>query len=77
MWTGLTTLDVTQINKTADRMYALMAICQALCPSKMDEGISTAMKEKFGDQYAKMVRGGCVSFLSAWCSVADPLPVLQ
>ena len=39
-------------------MYALMAICQALCPSKMDEGISTAMKEKFGDQYAKMVRGG-------------------
>ncbi|KAM0755841.1 eukaryotic translation initiation factor 3 subunit 6 [Meredithblackwellia eburnea MCA 4105] len=47
-----------QINKTADRMYALMAICQALCPSKMDEGISTAMKEKFGEQFAKMLRGG-------------------
>lgn len=39
-------------------MYALMAIAQALCPSKIDEGISTAMKEKFGDQYARMVRGG-------------------
>ncbi|ORY72583.1 RNA polymerase I-associated factor PAF67-domain-containing protein [Leucosporidium creatinivorum] len=47
-----------QINKTADRMYALLAICQALCPTKVDEGISTAMKEKFGDQHAKMVRGG-------------------
>ncbi|GAA5848368.1 hypothetical protein JCM8547_004493 [Rhodosporidiobolus lusitaniae] len=47
-----------QINKTADRMYALLAICQALCPTKVDEGISTAMKDKFGEQYGKMVRGG-------------------
>jgi translation initiation factor 3 subunit L len=47
-----------QINKTADRMYALLAICQALCPTKVDEGISTAMKDKFGDQFSKMVRGG-------------------
>ncbi|KAK4058739.1 hypothetical protein OIO90_000183 [Microbotryomycetes sp. JL221] len=47
-----------QINKTADRMYALLAICQALCPTKVDEGIATAMKEKFGDQYNKMIRGG-------------------
>lgn len=39
-------------------MYSLLAICQALCPTKVDEGISTAMKEKFGDQHAKMVRGG-------------------
>jgi len=47
-----------QINKTADRMYALLAICQSLCPTKVDEGISTAMKEKFGEQFNKMVRGG-------------------
>ncbi|GAA5885348.1 hypothetical protein JCM6882_009582 [Rhodosporidiobolus microsporus] len=47
-----------QINKTADRMYALLAICQALCPTKVDEGIATAMKDKFGEQYGKMVRGG-------------------
>lgn len=47
-----------QINKTADRMYALLAIAQALCPTKVDEGIATAMKDKFGDQYGKMVRGG-------------------
>jgi hypothetical protein len=47
-----------QINKTADRMYALLAICQALCPTKVDEGIATAMKDKFGEQYGKMARGG-------------------
>ncbi|GAA5968112.1 hypothetical protein JCM11641_003735 [Rhodosporidiobolus odoratus] len=47
-----------QINKTADRMYALLAIAQALCPTKVDEGIATAMKDKFGEQYGKMVRGG-------------------
>ncbi|GAA6037176.1 hypothetical protein JCM8097_008772 [Rhodosporidiobolus ruineniae] len=47
-----------QINKTADRMYALLAICQALCPTKVDEGIATAMKDKVGDAYAKLVRGG-------------------
>lgn len=41
-------------------MYALLAICQALCPTKVDEGISTAMKEKFGEQHAKVVRGGLV-----------------
>ena len=55
-----------QINKTADRMYALLAICQALCPTKVDEGLATAMKDKFGDQHAKMVRGG-----------DDSLPVFQ
>lgn len=48
----------SQINKTADRMYALLAICQALCPTKVDEGIATVMKEKFGDQHSKMIRGG-------------------
>ncbi|GAA5827578.1 hypothetical protein JCM3770_005998, partial [Rhodotorula araucariae] len=45
-----------QINKTADRMYALLAICQALCPTKVDEGIATAMKDKFGDAHARLVR---------------------
>lgn len=51
-------LSFLQINKTADKMYSLLAICQALCPTKVDEGIATAMKEKFGDQHAKMIRGG-------------------
>ncbi|SPO39876.1 related to eIF3l - translation initiation factor 3 subunit L [Pseudozyma flocculosa] len=47
-----------QINKTADRMYALLAMCCALCPTRLDENIQTAMREKYGDQYAKMTKGG-------------------
>ncbi|GAA6004551.1 hypothetical protein JCM10207_000930 [Rhodosporidiobolus poonsookiae] len=55
-----------QINKTADRMYALLAIAQALCPTKVDEGIATAMKDKFGEQYGRLTRGG-----------TDALPAFQ
>lgn len=54
-----------QINKTADRMFALLAICQALCPTKVDEGIATGMKDKFGDQHARLVRGGGSSAAAA------------
>ena len=46
-----------QINKTADRMYALLAMCCALCPTRLDENIQTAMREKYGEQYAKMTKG--------------------
>ena len=47
-----------QINKTADRMYALFAICNALSPSRLDDNIANTSKERFGDQFAKMARGG-------------------
>ncbi|PPQ75053.1 hypothetical protein CVT26_012055 [Gymnopilus dilepis] len=47
-----------QINKTADRMYALFAICSALSPSRMDDNIANIAKERYGEQYAKMSRGG-------------------
>ncbi|EMD36536.1 hypothetical protein CERSUDRAFT_106375 [Gelatoporia subvermispora B] len=46
-----------QINKTADRMYALFAICNALSPSRIDENISNIVKERYGEQFAKMSRG--------------------
>ena len=46
-----------QINKTADRMYALFAICSALSPSRVDDNISATVKERYGDQFAKMSRG--------------------
>ncbi|KAK7691455.1 hypothetical protein QCA50_004854 [Cerrena zonata] len=46
-----------QINKTADRMYALFAICNALSPSRLDDNISNIVKERYGDQFAKMSRG--------------------
>ncbi|KZT25590.1 hypothetical protein NEOLEDRAFT_1133589 [Neolentinus lepideus HHB14362 ss-1] len=46
-----------QINKTADRMYALFAVCNALAPSRIDDNILSTVKEKFGEQFTKMQRG--------------------
>lgn len=45
------------INKMADRMYALLAICCSLCPTRLDENVQTAMREKYGEQYSKMTKG--------------------
>jgi len=39
-------------------MYALFAICHALSPSRLDDNIANIAKERYGDQYAKMARGG-------------------
>lgn len=52
-----------QINKTADRMYALFAICNALSPSRLDDNILNIVKDRYGDQFAKLSRG-CVLYLS-------------
>ncbi|KAI0746732.1 eukaryotic translation initiation factor 3 subunit 6 [Daedaleopsis nitida] len=46
-----------QINKTADRMYALFAICNALSPTRVDDNISNIVKERYGEQFTKMSRG--------------------
>ncbi|KAI0314423.1 RNA polymerase I-associated factor PAF67-domain-containing protein [Amylostereum chailletii] len=46
-----------QINKQADRMYALFAICNALSPSRLDDNIANIVKDRYGDQFAKMSRG--------------------
>ncbi|SPC60792.1 related to eIF3l - translation initiation factor 3 subunit L [Ustilago sp. UG-2017b] len=47
-----------QINKTADRMYALLSTACALCPTRLDENIQTQMQEKYGDQFNKMTKRG-------------------
>ncbi|KAG9023596.1 hypothetical protein FS837_005699, partial [Tulasnella sp. UAMH 9824] len=47
-----------QINKMGDRMYALLAMCHALSPSRLDDNIMSVIRERFGDQYNKMLRGG-------------------
>jgi len=46
-----------QINKTADRMYALFAICNALSPSRLDDNIANMAKDRYGEQFTKMARG--------------------
>lgn len=46
-----------QINKTADRMYALFAVCNAMSPSRLDDNIANIVKERYGEQIQKMTRG--------------------
>ncbi|CAG8514598.1 20056_t:CDS:10, partial [Racocetra persica] len=46
-----------QINKKGDQMYALLAICIALCPTRLDENIHAHLREKYGEQLSKMQRG--------------------
>ena len=54
---GSSFTSVLQINKTADRMYALLAICSALSPMRVDDNISNIVKERYGEQFTKMSRG--------------------
>jgi translation initiation factor 3 subunit L len=46
-----------QINKKGDQMYALLAICIALCPTRLDENIHPHLREKYGEHLLKMQRG--------------------
>jgi len=41
----------------ADRMYALLATGIALSPTRLDENTMIGLKERYGEQYAKMQRG--------------------
>jgi translation initiation factor 3 subunit L len=58
-----------KINKTAERMYALFAICNCLSPSKLDEQILSNAKERYADQIAKM----SMSFTSANFTTPNPV----
>ena len=52
--------------KKNDQMYALVAICVAFNPTKLDDIIHTALREKYGDQLTRLQRGG-----------ADSLPLFE
>ncbi|KAI9105367.1 RNA polymerase I-associated factor PAF67-domain-containing protein [Phlyctochytrium arcticum] len=45
------------ISKKSEQMYALLSMCVALSPQRIDENVHTAMREKYGEQFAKMQRG--------------------
>ncbi|KAH7093979.1 translation initiation factor 3 complex subunit L, partial [Auriculariales sp. MPI-PUGE-AT-0066] len=55
-----------QINKTADRMYALFALCSALAPQSRaldaGDGALQVAKERFSDQTARMTRGDLTAY---------------
>jgi len=46
------------ISKKNDQMYALVAICVAFHPTRLDDTIHTALREKYGEQLTRMQRGG-------------------
>ncbi|OLY80390.1 Eukaryotic translation initiation factor 3 subunit L [Smittium mucronatum] len=46
------------INKKADQMYALLAMCMALSPSRVDEQTHSMLREKYGEQQNRLQRGG-------------------
>lgn len=54
------------ISKKNDQMLALIAICVAFNPTRLDDTIHTALREKYGDQLLKLQRGG-----------PDSLPVFE
>lgn len=46
------------ITKKNNQMYALITICVALCPTRLDDTIHATLREKYGDQFQRMQRGG-------------------
>ena len=46
------------ITKKNEQMYALIAICVAFQPTRLDDTIHTALREKYGDQLLKLQKGG-------------------
>jgi translation initiation factor 3 subunit L len=46
------------IAKKNDQMLALIAICVALHPTRLDDTIHSAVREKYGEQFHRMQRGG-------------------
>jgi len=70
-----------KISKTMDQMYALLGMCVALCPTRLDDTIHTTLREKYGEQLSKLQRGGEESlpvfeelFLSSCPKFISPIP---
>ncbi|KAI9671255.1 MAG: hypothetical protein M1829_004662 [Trizodia sp. TS-e1964] len=69
------------MTKKNDQMYALIAICVAFQPTRLDDTIHTALREKYGEQFIKIQRGGPESlplfeelFRSACPKFINPTP---
>lgn len=46
------------ITKKTDQMYALIAICVSFHPTRLDDTIHNALREKYGEDLNRMQRGG-------------------
>jgi translation initiation factor 3 subunit L len=43
--------------KKTDQMYALLAMCVSLCPTRLDDTVQTALRDKQGEHLLKMQQG--------------------
>lgn len=50
------------VTKKSEQMYALLAMCVTLSPTRLDDVIHTGLRDKYGDQLARMRRGGPEAF---------------
>lgn len=46
-----------QVGKKMDQMYALLAMCVSLCPTRLDESVHSQLRERYGEQISKMQKG--------------------
>ena len=46
------------IAKKTEQMYALIAICVSFAPTRLDDTIHTALREKYGEKFSRLQRGG-------------------
>ncbi|KAL0074830.1 RNA polymerase I-associated factor PAF67-domain-containing protein [Phycomyces blakesleeanus] len=46
-----------QVSSKVDQMYALLAICITMSPTRLDEGIHSKLREKYGEKLIKMQKG--------------------
>lgn len=48
---------VSQISKTNDQLYNLLAICLSLQPQRIDESVQSQLTEKMSEKMSRMQRG--------------------
>lgn len=46
------------VTKKSEQMYALLTILVGLAPTRLDDTLKSGIKEKFGDKFIKIQRGG-------------------
>ena len=47
----------SKIVKKSGQMYAMLALCVALCPQRVDDQVHTILREKHSEQINRMQRG--------------------
>ncbi|RKP26165.1 RNA polymerase I-associated factor PAF67-domain-containing protein [Syncephalis pseudoplumigaleata] len=69
-----------QINKKTEQLYALLAICISLCPTRLDDTVHNTLRDKQGDHLNRMQKGDSVMesfqelFLYACPKFISPIP---